>query len=66
MTLREELERQEHEHLDPKAAFADESRGRLHPEEAFHYLTHTYNYLLNYRHLHKCKKEYCHVRKQLY
>ena len=33
MTLREELERQEHEHLDPKAAFADESRGRLHPEE---------------------------------
>ena len=33
MTVREELERQEHEHLDPKAAFADESRGRLHPEE---------------------------------
>ena len=33
MTLREELERQEHEQLDPKAAFADESRGRLHPEE---------------------------------
>ena len=33
MNLREELERQEHEHLDPKAAFADESRGRLHPEE---------------------------------
>ena len=33
MTLREELERQEHEHLDPRAAFADESRGRLHPEE---------------------------------
>ena len=33
MTLREELERQEHEHLDPKAAFADESRGRLRPEE---------------------------------
>ena len=33
MTLKEELERQEHEHLDPKAAFADESRGRLHPEE---------------------------------
>ena len=33
MTLREELERQEHERLDPKAAFADESRGRLHPEE---------------------------------
>ena len=33
MTLREELERLEHEHLDPRAAFADESRGRLHPEE---------------------------------
>ena len=33
MTLKEELERQEHEHLDPRAAFADESRGRLHPEE---------------------------------
>ena len=33
MTLREELERQEHERLDSKAAFADESRGRLHPEE---------------------------------
>ena len=33
MNLREELERQEHEHLDPRAAFADESRGRLHPEE---------------------------------
>jgi dGTPase len=33
MTLREELERLEHEHLDPKAAFADESRGRLRPEE---------------------------------
>ena len=33
MNLREELERLEHEHLDPKAAFADESRGRLHPEE---------------------------------
>ena len=33
MTLREELERMEHEHLDPRAAFADESRGRLHPEE---------------------------------
>ena len=33
MTLREELERQEHEHLDQRAAFADESRGRLHPEE---------------------------------
>ena len=32
MTLREELEQQEHLRLDPKAAFADESRGRLHPE----------------------------------
>ena len=29
MTLREELELQEHQQLDPKAAFADESRGRL-------------------------------------
>jgi len=36
MTLREELERLEHEHLDPKAAFADESRGRLHPEDPRH------------------------------
>ena len=33
MNLREELERQEHEHLHKRAAFADESRGRLHPEE---------------------------------
>ena len=33
MTLREELERMEHEHLDKRAAFADESRGRLHSEE---------------------------------
>ena len=33
MNLREELERMEHEHLDKRAAFADESRGRLHPEE---------------------------------
>ena len=33
MTLREELEQQEHEQLDKRAAFADESRGRLHPEE---------------------------------
>ena len=33
MNLREELERLEHEHLDPRAAFADESRGRLRPEE---------------------------------
>ena len=31
MTLREELERQEHLRLDPKAAFSDESRGRLAP-----------------------------------
>ena len=33
MTLRQELERLEHEHLDKRAAFADESQGRLHPEE---------------------------------
>ena len=33
MTLRQELERQEHLQLDKRAAFADESRGRLHPEE---------------------------------
>ena len=33
MTLREELERQEHLQLDPGAAFADESRGRLRPAE---------------------------------
>ena len=33
MTIREELERQEHLHLDPKAAFADETRGRLRPAE---------------------------------
>ena len=33
MTLREELERQEHEQLDRKAAFADETRGRLRPGE---------------------------------
>ena len=33
MNLREELERQEHEHLDPRATFADESKGRLRPEE---------------------------------
>ena len=32
MTLREELEALEHEQLDPKATFADETRGRLHPE----------------------------------
>ena len=28
MTVREELEKQEHDRLDPKAAFSDESRGR--------------------------------------
>ena len=33
MTLREELERQEHLHLDARAAFADESKGRVHPVE---------------------------------
>ena len=33
MTLREELERLEHQQLSPKAAFSDETRGRLHPEE---------------------------------
>ncbi len=33
MTIREELERLEHEQLDPKAAFSDETKGRLHPEE---------------------------------
>ncbi len=33
MTVREELEQQEHEHLSKFAAFSDESRGRLHPEE---------------------------------
>ncbi len=33
MTLRQELERQEHLQLDPRAAFSDESRGRLRPEE---------------------------------
>ena len=33
MTIREELERLEHQRLDPKAAFADESRGRLHPDQ---------------------------------
>ena len=32
MTVREELERQEHKKLNPLAAFADESRGRLRPE----------------------------------
>ena len=33
MTIREELEKLEHQHLNPLAAFADESKGRLHPEE---------------------------------
>ena len=33
MTMREELEKQEHEHLDRRAAFADETKGRLYPEE---------------------------------
>ena len=33
MTIREELERLEHQHLNPLAAFADESKGRLRPEE---------------------------------
>ena len=34
MTVREELERQEHRRLNPQAAFADQSRGRprLEPE----------------------------------
>ena len=33
MTIREDLERDEHTRLDPKAAFSDESRGRPHPEQ---------------------------------
>ena len=33
MTLREELEKLEHEQLSRSAAFSNESRGRLHPEE---------------------------------
>ena len=33
MTIREELEQLEHQHLNPLAAFADQSKGRLHPEE---------------------------------
>lgn len=33
MTIREELERLEHQRLNPLAAFADESKGRLRPEE---------------------------------
>ena len=34
MTIRQELEKLEHVHLDKLAAFADETKGRLHPEEA--------------------------------
>ena len=34
MTIREELEKLEHLHLDKRASFADETKGRLHPEEA--------------------------------
>ena len=33
MTIREELEQLEHEHLSPLAAFADETKGRLREEE---------------------------------
>ena len=33
MTIREEMQQREHLHLDPKAAFADESRGRMRPGE---------------------------------
>ena len=33
MTIREELEKLEHQHLNPLAAFADESKGRLREEE---------------------------------
>lgn len=33
MTIREELEQLEHQHLNPMAAFADESKGRLRQEE---------------------------------
>ncbi len=33
MTIREELEKLEHMHLDRRAAFADETKGRLHPED---------------------------------
>jgi dGTPase len=33
MSIREELERQERERLSPKAAFSEESKGRLYPEE---------------------------------
>ena len=33
MTIREELEQLEHMQLNKRAAFSDETRGRLHPEE---------------------------------
>ena len=33
MTIRQELEKLEHVHLNKRAAFADETRGRLHPED---------------------------------
>ena len=33
MNIRTELEAMEHLHLDPRAAFADETKGRLHPED---------------------------------
>ncbi len=33
MTVRKFLEQQEHEQLDPRAAFSDETQGRLRPEE---------------------------------
>ena len=33
MTIRQELEKLEHIQLDKRAAFADETKGRLHPEE---------------------------------
>ena len=33
MTIREELEKLEHTQLDKRASFADETKGRLHPEE---------------------------------
>lgn len=33
MNIRQMLEQREHAHLDPKAAFSDESRGRVRPEE---------------------------------
>ena len=34
MTVREELEWMEHRRLNPLAAFSDQSKGRLHPEES--------------------------------